>query len=97
MSSTGVETVAEAAFFGQQKTIRTSSISVLLSYEISKSMITIQFVTSNERRDRLAANSYPLLTEAVIELNWVLFGAPEQTNFCIRPGSSDLISGLEWI
>ena len=58
-------------------------------------MITIQFVTSNERRGRLAANSYPLLTQK--ELDRVLFGAPEWTDFCIGPGSSDLIGGLEWI
>lgn len=60
-------------------------------------MITIQFVTSNERRDRLAANSYPLLTEVVLKLDWVLFGALEWTDFCIGPGSSDLIGELEWI
>lgn len=33
----------------------------------------------------------------VMELDWVLFGAPERTDFCIGPGSTDLIGGLEWI
>ena len=33
----------------------------------------------------------------VMELDWVLFGAPERTDFCIGPGSNDLIGGLEWI
>ena len=35
--------------------------------------------------------------EPVMELDWVLFGAPERTDFCIGPRSSNLIGGLEWI
>ena len=30
-----------------------------------------------------------------MELNWVLFGALERTDFCFGPGSSNLIGGLE--